>query len=145
MAQLIFAKRAIGQKVITLAHNYRIKTEKLYNMDGAEIYVLVNKDTVFLPKISKYEFVTSMEIDSLISWCTIKNITFLIKTPRSIFSINVPKNVWSQNDSLKFSFYKTPKYGSFSAFTFAPISSTAQITVTPNREWQPKFYPYEGR
>lgn len=142
---LLFISSVFGQKKITLAHNYIVKSEKLYNMDGAEIYAIIHQDTVFLPKTNRFEFNFSRQLDSVVSQLTDKKVFFLVKTPRSVYNIDIPKDVWSRNNSFKFSFYRTPRHGSFSAFTFESISGTSPLVVKPNKEWLRKFYPYKGQ
>lgn len=142
---VVVTNRALGQKTIVLNHHYITKGEKLYNMAGGEVYAIVGNDTVFLPKKGKYEFTLSAQLDSLISISKMKRLWFLVKTPQSKYYISVLTEIWHKYKQFKFSFYKSPEYGDQSAVTFEEVSSTSPAIIIPNKEWQRKFYPYEGR
>ena len=147
ICHLLFVGSAFGQKWISLGcgHNDREKDEHIYNMAGAEVYVVIQKDSVFLPKINEYEFRCPREIDSLILQNKTTTLTFFVKTCRSMFFMFIPKEIWKTIDYFTFSFYKTDAHGAFSSFSFQPMMGVEPLIMVPHTGWLREFYLDEGR
>lgn len=133
-----------AQKTIFLSHNYIVKHQKAYNVESAEIYLVVNNDRIFLSKTSKYEFVCTEEVLAKVARLNEKDIYFTIVTPRFLLDISVSKYIWEQTNIFQWSFYKTPKNGSFYAVTVGNVSVVAPLKITSIKK-QKKFYHYQGR
>lgn len=137
---------ASAQKKIGLTHVYYLKEMKVYRMDGAEVYMIVGRDTIFVPKVAEYSFVTNPEVDSA-TLSKDKYVTFMVKTPNKIFFLTVESEAYRLNDEFRFTFYVTPqsRKKSVGAVTLPNGASRANVIETiPNKVWFRKFYPYCG-
>jgi len=138
-----------GQRKIELEHTYTSKQDKTYNMDGAEIYLISNMDTIFIQKTGKYDFATSVEIDSLIDTTSSTYVPFLVKTHTRAYLIQVDKSLYARSSGVRFHFCRGKSYD-YGAVTYNTLkgcgpSSNAQAVMLPNKEWKRKFYPYTGQ
>lgn len=132
-----------AQKKIELTHLHR-GGEKTYNVDGAEIYLLTGGDTIFIPKVDKYVFMTDTIIDRKISKEQSINVLFLVKTPSKSYLIEVLKELYEKWEWFRFHFYYSSLYkGDYGAVTYpSGVSSNARAVIVPNKEWKKKFSPH---
>src|SRR5690242_15255010 len=101
-----------GQKKIEIAHfSNRFSVNKLYNLDGLEIFLITNTDTLFIPKMNKYEFQTTNLLDSLA--INEARIVFLIKSYNYVCSLKVDKEQYLKFYHFTFSLWINPEKQSF--------------------------------
>lgn len=142
---LCFCKSSIAQRRISL-NCFDEGSLKLYNLNGAELYLYFGDSIIFVPKVSVSEFEISKNIDNKLSIDTIRDVKFKMKTNLYIFSFNISGRDFYKNKDVCISFYRDRKQNNISVAFLGKGNyenygySIGPIKIIANKEWKEKYY-----
>lgn len=82
---LLFLGFSANSQNISLITSSITKKQKFYSLDGAELFLIVGTDTLFVPKDDKFQF-SMPKTDT-----SIKQIKLLLKTCKYVYSVNLQR------------------------------------------------------
>jgi len=137
-----FSNRSDAQTTIRL-QNYPGWQKKTYNLSGSELYLIVNNDTLFVPKISPFEFRTNRAIDSLMCKVdSLSSIIVLIRNRNGAYYIPLPAHIYHTQDHIGISVFKNNRkilYDISFLNTCGDGYCTSNLVIQPNRLWKRKY------
>lgn len=117
--------------------------KKTYNLAGSELYLIINKDTLFVPKISPFIFRTNRAIDSTFGMVdTLASIEILIRNSVNEFAIPLPHFLFRTQTPFRVSIYRDNSKNYYSIFLLNTHSvgfCMSNLLIKPNSLWKRKY------
>ena len=130
-----------GQKMIVIK-DYPDKDMKVYNLNGAELYIQIDDSNHYVPKIAAFEYRTTRYIDSLIEYSRKRDVSILIRNARYDFIITIGRATYLEHQSYEVYTYTQNKKDGYIIIltdTHSWALNSQILEIKPNKRWRSKY------